>query len=195
MLERLPLYAACVEALIQNGALTISSGMIAKKLELGAVQVRKELAMVSGAGKPRIGYDARQLLADIRAFLGESAPSEAVIIGAGRLGLALLGHTGFEESGVRICAAFDIRVSPSDEAGCRIYPLERFSSYCKEHPVEIGIITVPAGEAQAACDMMINAGIRAIWNFAPVTLCVPNGVAVVNEKLGVSLSQLRQHIH
>ncbi len=194
MLERLPMYASCVEKLIRNGACTVSSAKIASELALGEVQVRKELAFVSGAGKPRVGYEAEKLLEDIRSFLGEGEPCEAIIIGAGRLGRALLGYSNFEEVGVRVNAAFDIQVPTEAKDDERIYPIEQIASYCKEHSVKIGIITVPAKAAQAVCDMMLEAGIRAIWNFAPTTLDVPKNISVINEKLAISLSQLRQQI-
>ncbi len=195
MLERLPIYASCLEKMIENGVTSVSSAKIAKELELGEVQVRKELGLVSGAGKPRVGYNAKKLLEDIRNFLGEDEPSEAVIIGAGRLGCALLGYGNFEEIGVRISAAFDVSNNIESIGDKKIYTLDKFLTYCKEHSVEIGIITVPAEKAQLVCDMMISAGIKAIWNFAPTTLIVPNNIAVVNEKLAISLSQLRQQIN
>ncbi len=195
MLERLPSYASCLEKMIENGTVSVSSAKIAKELDLGEVQVRKELSIVSDGGKPRVGYDAKNLLADIRSFLGEDEPIEAVIIGAGRLGCALLEYDNFEEIGVRISAAFDISKQIHSVGEKNIYTLDRFLPYCKEHFVEIGIITVPLEEAQVACDMMLNAGIRAIWNFAPTILSVPDNVSVVNEKLAISLSQLRQQIN
>ena len=195
MLERLPIYASCLEKMIENGVTSVSSAKIAKELNLGEVQVRKELAYVSGAGKPRIGYDSGKLLCDIRRFLGEDKPCEAVIVGAGRLGCALLGYGNFEEIGVRVGAAFDISKHVDSVDGKKIYTLEEFLPYCKEHTVRIGIITVPAENAQEACDMMLNAGIKAIWNFAPITLKVPDDVSVVNEKLAISLSHLRQQIN
>ncbi len=194
MLERLPMYASCIERLIETGSEAVSSAKIAKELALGEVQVRKELALVSGSGKPRIGYDAKKLLADIRSFLGENQPCEAVIIGAGRLGRALLGYSNFEEFGVRINTAFDLKEPTEAKDGEQIYGLDRFASYCKEHAVKIGIITVPASSAQSVCDIMLKSGIKAIWNFAPTTLEVPSDVSVINEKLAISLSQLRQQI-
>ncbi len=195
MLERLPMYAACVEKMIEDGVVSVSSSRIARELDLGEVQVRKELAMVSGAGKPRIGYDAEKLLRDIKSFLGEDKPSEAIIVGAGRLGCALLGYNGFEEIGVCISAAFDIKPEVDAVEGKTIYPLCDLGSYCKEHSVDIGIITVPAAQAQAVCDLMIEANINAIWNFAPTALQVPDNIFVINEKLAISLSQLRQKIN
>ncbi len=194
MLERLPIYASALEKMIASGVASVSSAKIAKVLDFGEVQVRKELAFVSGAGKPRIGYDAKKLLRDIKAFLGEDRPSEAIIIGAGKLGCALLGYENFEDVGVRIKSAFDILRTDLSVGDKNIYPMSKLRSYCEENHIEIGIITVPAFAAQEACDLLVTVGIKAIWNFAPITLAVPEGVAVINEKLAISLSQLRQQI-
>ncbi len=194
MLERLPVYSSALEKMIANGVVSVSSAKLAKELDLGEVQVRKELALVSGAGKPRIGYDAKKLLHDIKSFLGEDKPSEAIIIGAGRLGCALLGYENFEDVGVCIKSAFDILRTELSVDDKNIYPLSKLRSYCEENHVDIGIITVPASAAQEACELLLSVGIRAIWNFAPITLDVPDGVAVINEKLAISLSQLRQQI-
>ncbi len=194
MLERLPIYASALEKMIKNGESSVSSARLAKDLSLGEVQVRKELSLVSGKGKPRVGYDAEKLLCDIKSFLGEGEPIEAIIIGAGKLGCALLGYESFEDVGVRIKTAFDIsktELSVDDKSIC---PMSKIESYCKNNQVKIGIITVPASAAQAACDILVSAGISAIWNFAPIILEVPNGVSVINEKLSISLSQLRQQI-
>ncbi len=192
MLERLPLYAACLESLIQSGIRTVSSATLAKHLSLGDVQIRKELAFVSGAGRPRIGYNAAHLLSDIRRFLGEDEPCEAVIVGAGRLGRALLGYASFEEIGVHIGAAFDICPPGVGSENERVFPMDTLAAYCHDNHVKIGIITVPASAAQDVCERMLHVGITAIWNFASITLQVPPHVSVVNEKLAISLSQLRQ---
>ncbi len=195
MLERLPVYASCLEGMIERGVSTVSSAKIAKELSLGEVQVRKELAIVSGKGRPRVGYDTEKLFLDIKRFLGEDSPSEAVIIGAGRLGRALLGYNSFEEVGVKIGAAFDLSENIQAEEGECIYSLEHFPEYCREHGIKIGIITVPEASAQEVCDLMTSLGITAIWNFAPTELKVPAGISVINEKLAISLSQLRQQIN
>ncbi len=194
MLERLPIYASALEKMMANGVISVSSAKIAKELDFGEVQVRKELAFVSGAGKPRVGYDVKKLLHDIKTFLGEDKPSEAIIIGAGKLGCALLGYENFEDVGVCIKSAFDILRTDLSVDDKNIYPMSKLKSYCEENHVEIGIITVPASAAQDACDLLLSVGIKAIWNFAPITLDVPDGIAVINEKLAISLSQLRQQI-
>ncbi len=195
MLERLPIYAACLEEMIKEGVTSVSSSKIAKELGLGEVQVRKELSLVSGMGKPRIGYDAKNLLQDIKAFLGKGEPCEAIIIGAGKLGCALLGYGNFEDVGVRIKTAFDILRTDLSVDDKNIYPMSKLEAYCKDNQVKIGIITVPETAAQEACNLLLSVGIRAIWNFAPTILEVPDGVSVVNEKLSISLSQLRQQIN
>ncbi len=195
MLERLPIYASCLEKMIDSGITSVSSASLARELELGEVQVRKELSLVSGKGKPRIGYDAKKLLNDIKDFLGEDEPIEAVIIGAGRLGCALLGYGNFEDIGVSIKSAFDIYETELPLDGKSIRPMDKLKSYCNENQVKIGIITVPAAAAQEVCDILLSAGIRAIWNFAPTTLKVPDNISVINEKLAISLSQLRQQIN
>ncbi len=194
MLERLPMYASCLEKMIENGSTSVSSAKIAKELKLGEVQVRKDLSFVSGGGKPRIGYDAQKLLRDIKSFLGKGEPCEAIIIGAGKLGCALLGYGNFEDVGVCIKTAFDISETERTVDDKHIYPMDRLASYCDEHPVRIGIIAVPASAAQETCDRLLSVGIQAIWNFAPVALEVPDGVPVIHEKLAISLSQLRQQI-
>ncbi len=195
MLERLPVYASCLEKMINDGVSSVSAVRVARELKLGEVQVRKELAVVSGAGRPRIGYDAKKLLHDIKCFLGEDEPDEAVIVGAGRLGCALLGYGSFEDVGVTIKAAFDISGAEISVDDKNIYPMSKLHTYCKQNWVKIGIITVPASAAQETCELLVSEGIRAIWNFAPTTLHVPDGVTVINEKLAISLSQLRQHIN
>ncbi len=194
MLERLPIYASTIEKMMKEGVTAVSASKIAKELHLGEVQVRKELSLVSGTGKPRVGYDAKKLLQDIKTFLGEDEPCEAIIIGAGRLGCALLGYGNFEDVGVRIKTAFDILRTDLSVDDKNIYPMSKLEAYCKDHQVKIGIITVPLSAAQDACDLLLSVGIRAIWNFAPTTLDVPDGVAVINEKLAISLSQLRQQM-
>lgn len=191
ILERLPVY---LDFLKNYGGDTVSSSTVAKELHLGVVQVRKDLSLVSGAGRPKIGYRTAELISHIEHFMGFDSPSEAVIVGAGKIGMALLNYDGFDSVGVHIGAAFDIKETSTPANGKKVYLIDKFPSYCKEHNVKLGIITVPKESAQNVCDLMLGIGISAIWNFSPATLSVPEGVAVINEKLAISLSQLRQHI-
>ncbi len=187
MLSRVPAYISYLEKLCDNGVPFVSSTQVARELGLGDVQVRKELSQISGTGRPRVGYQTEKLLCDLRSFLGKDEPCEAVIVGAGKLGMALLGYSSFADVGVLVKRAFD--VCPNADMGVR--PVEELTDYCKENNVKIGIITVPEDAAQQVCDTMIGAGIAAIWNFAPTELSVPEEITVINEKLAISLSVLR----
>lgn len=191
MVERIPIY---LDYLKKIKSPSVSATVIAKDLSYGEVQVRKDLSFISGAGRPRIGYQTDELIRDIEHFIGKDVPNEAIIVGAGKLGLALLDYNGFEEFGVKITAAFDSKPQINNSSNVKIYTVSQLNDYCKERKVKIGIITVPAENAQEVCDQMVASGVKAIWNFAPITLNVPYGVTVINEKLAISLSMLRQTI-
>ncbi len=194
LIERIPGYLSYLEKLRDAGVASVSSTTISRELGLGEVQVRKDLGTVSGAGRPRIGYQTVELIDHLQKFLGSQEPSKAVLVGAGRLGLALLHYNGFEQFGVQISAAFD-RESATiavQHPGKPILPMGELETYCRENGVKIGIITVPAEAAQSVCDRLCDAGITAVWNFTPVVLTVPESVSVRNEKLAISLNMLRQ---
>ena len=194
-LGRLPQYLAYLRSLPEMRH-TISATAIAKALSLGDVQVRKDLAAVSGAGKPKIGYETDQLITDIESHLGYERLTNAVLVGAGKLGRALLEYDGFEDFGVRIIAGFDrneqaIHMGKTDKA---ILPIREFHGFCEANEVKLGIITVGQGSAQEVCDMMVSGGITAIWNFAPCTLKVPSGILLQQENLALSLAYLNNQI-
>lgn len=189
-LGRLPLYLRYLKGLSSDSP-NISATAIAKDLELGEVQVRKDLSAVCGAGRPKIGYDVAALCESIEHALGTHTECEAVIIGAGKLGMALLGFSGFLEYGISISRAFD--KDPAKRSST-VLPLEELSAYCRRHQVEVGIIAVPAEAAQAAADALVENGIRAIWCFAAEKLSVPEGVIVQYENLALSLAHLHQKV-
>ena len=192
-LGRLPLYLEYLRSLPKMRR-TISATAIAKALSLGDVQVRKDLAAVSGAGKPKIGYETDQLITDIEGHLGYERLTNAVLIGAGKLGRALLDYDGFENFGVRIIAGFDCNETVLTKGTKDILPIRDIEVYCREHDVKLGIITVGGGSAQDVCDKLVESGIKAIWNFAPVALKVPNGVLLRQENLALSLAYLNNQI-
>ena len=192
-LGRLPQYLEYLRSLPEIRS-TISATAIAKALSLGDVQVRKDLAAVSGAGKPKIGYETDQLIADIESHLGYERLTNAVLVGAGKLGKALLDYDGFEDFGVKIIAGFDCNETPLKNGTKDILPIKEIGAYCREHNVKLGVITVGGGSAQEVCDKLVESGIEAIWNFAPVTLKVPNGVLLKQENLALSLAYLNNQI-
>ena len=195
-LGRLPRYLQYLKSLPTVKGGTISATAIAKGLSLGDVQVRKDLAAVSGAGKPKIGYERDKLICDLERHLGYEHLTNAVLVGAGKLGCALLDYDGFEDFGVRIVAGFDCneRVLQIGMTAKEILPIKDISAYCKEHNVKLGIITVGQGSAQDVCDTLVASGIEAIWNFAPCTLKVPSGVLLKQENMALSLAYLNNQI-
>lgn len=187
---RLPEYLQRIRSLPPD-VKTVSAAAIARALELGEVQVRKDLSEVCNAGKPKVGYDVKVLARAIERALGAQSECEAVIVGAGRLGMALLEYGGFAEYGVVIRRAFDIA---PEKASAQTLPLGELPAYCALHQVEIGVITVPPLAAQEVCDLLVKSGVRAIWCFAPVRLQAPRGITVRYENLALSLAHLRQRV-
>lgn len=196
VLKRLPIYLSYLKALPEDAPENISATTLAAALNLGEVQVRKDLALVSDGGRPKVGYRRLSLIEDIQQFLGCDNTDDAVLVGAGKLGRALLGYSGFSEYGLNIVAAFDadeIRCG-GVESGKPILPLSRLEEICRKHNILMGIITVPAPYAQDVCDLLVRNGIQAIWNFAPTHLDAPEGILVQNENMATSLAVLSTHL-
>lgn len=195
-LGRLPQYLQFLNGLPPGQYDHISATTIAKMLSLGEVQVRKDLAAVSGLGKPKVGYRTSELIKDLEDALGCKKLTPAILVGAGKLGRALLDYNGFEEYGVQITAAFDCneQVLRMNKTSKEILPISSLKKYCTENGIRIGIITVGSGSAQDVCDQMLEAGITAIWNFAPCQLKVPDDVLVKQENLALSLAHLNSQI-
>ena len=193
-LQRLPMYLSYIQGLLEDAPKNISATTIAEALQLNDVQVRKDLASVSSSGKPKVGYNVKDLIAELEAFLGYNDIDNAVIVGAGSLGKALLNYSGFKAYGLNIIAAFDLCEEPTEFQGKTVFPIAQLGSFCRKVNVHIGIITVPASSAQEICDLLVESGIRAIWNFAPVHLVVPDGILVQNENMASSLALLSNHL-
>jgi len=193
-LQRLPMYLSYIQGLPEDAPKNISATTIAEALQLNDVQVRKDLASVSSSGKPKVGYNVKDLIAELEAFLGYNDIDNAVIVGAGSLGKALLNYSGFKAYGLNIIAAFDLCEEPTEFQGKTVFPIAQLGSFCRKVNVHIGIITVPASSAQEICDLLVESGIRAIWNFAPVHLVVPDGILVQNENMASSLALLSNHL-
>lgn len=187
-LGRLPNY---LEYVRECECHTVSATKIAAALGYGDVQVRKDLSSVCGSGKPKTGYDREELERSLCEALGVHSTTSAVIVGAGKLGMALMGYGGFKTYGLEISAAFDI-----DTAGKEgVYPISELKNYCRNYDIKIGILTVPESAANEVARLMTDSGITAIWNFAPCVLDVPDNVKVKNENLALSLAHLNKSIN
>ena len=195
-LRRLPLYHRFLTEWQAAGHETVSCTDIGRNLDLDPTQVRKDLESVGISGRPRIGYGLAGLTEGLEHFLGWTNVNEAFLVGAGSMGAALLGYRKFEQCGLKIVTAFDMDPSKIGTKihGKHVLPLEKLPDLAQRMHVLIGIITVPASEAQAVADLLVAGGIRAIWNFAPVRVHVPEYVIVHNEDLYASLATLSQKL-
>lgn len=191
-LGRIPVYLKFIESLPQDVE-TVSATTIAKALGFGEVQVRKDLGAICGSGKPRIGYTVSDLKASLEGLI-DSRNGKTVIVGAGKLGRALLDYGGFSDYGLDILAAFDMDVSQNNASGKPILSIDGLHDFCKENNVSIGVIAVPATAAQEVCDKLCQSGIKAIMSFAPCKLTAPEGVAIQYENMALSLAHLKTQI-
>ena len=198
VMSRLPLYYNFLLEKRKENCAYISSAVMAKSLKLNNVQVRKDLACVSKqSGKPRVGFEIESLINDIEEVLGFNSLDEVVLVGAGRLGRTLLSYQGFADYKLNIVAGFDnsfdlVGTTVNDKP---ILHIDKFTTIVERLHIKIGIITVQKESAQEVCDMMIKAGIKVIWNFAPVHLEVPDGIIIKHENLAVSLAILAQKLY
>lgn len=163
---------------------------------MNPVLVRKDLAATGVSGKPKAGFEISRLIRRIEDMLGFHRTDVAVLVGAGSLGRALLAYEGFASYGLHIAAAFDTdeRVIGQTINGVPVCPLEQLADVLQAREARIGIIAVPAAHAQAVCDRLVESGVLAIWNFAPVHLNVPDPILVHNENMAASLALLSRHL-
>lgn len=188
--ERIPTYLHYLRSLNADKTTFISATKISKAVHFGEVLVRKDLSAVSGAGKPKIGYNAFELIEHLEAVLGHQEQEKVVIVGTGKIGRALLDYDGFSEFGMEVVAGFD-----SDETklgqtdfGKPILSIHKFKQFCIENEIRVGIIAVPESKAQEVCNLMVESDIYAILNFAPTRLEVPKTVILENENIASSLA-------
>lgn len=190
--KRLPSYLNYLNHKKSQGFVMISSTLIAEELQVHPVKVRKDLASTGTVGMPKNGFNTDELIHNIRIMLGYQNCNEAILVGAGRLGKALLSYEDFEQCGVRIVAAFDLdpSVCQTEVGGKPVMHTDRLPELVQRLKPSIGVITVPAAEAQEVCQMLVEAGVLAIWNFAPIHLKAPASILVHNENLAASLALL-----
>ena len=190
--KRYPSYLRILGQARDNGAKYISATTLAEELGLKSIQVRKDISATGIEGRPKVGFEIEELIMTIRHVLGWDNATDALIVGAGNLGSALAAYDGFAVYGLRIVAVFD---KDPAKIGHRIGSLEvqgmdALNGYVKSHAVTIAVITVPASQAQTTADMLVKCGIRAIWNFAPKDLKLPDDVVSQRTDLATSFAVL-----
>ena len=196
-LRRLPVYYQYLKSVHKEKGLEyISCTRIGCDLNVLPIQVRKDLQIADAVGKPKMGYSVKELISTIEEFLGWNNTTDAYLVGVGNLGAALLGYQGFREYGLNIIAAFDADESKVGTAiaGCKVLHVSKLADMIRRMSIKIGVLTVPAGCAQEQADIMVRAGICAIWNFSPVKLNVPPHIIVQHENLASSLVVLSKKL-
>ena len=196
-LDRYPRYLSYLKKLRDDGVRTISSPALASVFHCSEDQIRKDFQAISASkGKPKTGRDVQDMIDSIESFLGYHNTKDAVIIGVGHLGTAFLNYQGFEKYGIHIIAGFDNNPALIGQKICgkMIFSTQKMENLIPRLNVRIGVISLPASETQAVVDTLVRCGIRAIWNFAPVHLEVPEGIIVETLDLAASLSILSQKL-
>ncbi|MBP3656408.1 MAG: redox-sensing transcriptional repressor Rex [Clostridia bacterium] len=189
VVRRLPMYYRHLRELEKAGVVRISSQELGERMNLTASQIRQDINCFGGFGQQGYGYHVANLKERIGEILGLNHQYHVIIVGAGNIGRAVANYAGFEREGFGIQAMFD--VSPAlvgvDVHGTLVQPMEKLEGWLAAHKVDIAVLSVPAAYAQQTADMLVKGGVRAIWNFAPVDLSLPEGVAVNNVHLSDSL--------
>jgi redox-sensing transcriptional repressor len=189
-LRRLPWYLAFVKLLKGKGEVYVSSTQIAKEINVDSSQVAKDLSFVNVAGKTRVGYEIDTLIAVLEDFLGFTTRHKALLFGVGSLGAALLQDSGLKQYGLEIIAGFDIRRELAGTAikEIPVFHISEFPERQKKLNATIGVITVPVDQAQDVTDHITAEGIKALWNFTPFRIRVPNEVVVQNTSIYAHLA-------
>jgi redox-sensing transcriptional repressor len=192
VVSRLSLYLRELQHAVRDGRATISSSQLGKVLGITDAQVRKDLAYFGHFGHPGIGYRCEELIAAIRRILGTDRQWTVTLVGVGNMGRALLRYKGFAAGGFRIVAAFDLdpRVVGAEIEGVHVHDLSRLSQIVRQQRIQLGMIAVPATQAQPVADQLVAAGIVGIVNFAPVALSLPERIGLVGVDLTTELELL-----
>ena len=193
VLERLMRYYQFLHGLTSKEPVrTVTSARVAEALDIDPTQVRKDLGAIGLQGIGRVGFDVCEVCRAIRIVFGFDRKHRAVLIGAGHLGSALLAYSGFARYGLQIMAAFDNdqRRIGGEIAGCTIKSTMLMKSFIESHNIPLAILTTPVEVSQELSDRLVAAGVKAIWNFTPTRLVVPEGILVRDEYIATGLSEI-----
>ncbi|OPZ61008.1 MAG: Redox-sensing transcriptional repressor Rex [Deltaproteobacteria bacterium ADurb.Bin510] len=190
--RRLPLYLRLLREQQASGRAVVSSAHLAVALDILQIQVKKDLEITGITGKPGVGFQVDELIAAIENYLGWNNVTDAVVVGAGHLGQALMGYAGFKNYGLNIVAAFDSDATLAGQIlkGVPVLPIDKLEDLLERLHIHLAVLTVPAEAAQSVCERLVAAGVKGIWNFTPVRLAAPEGVIVRSEDLAAGLAEL-----
>lgn len=196
VIRRLPRYYRYLGELLENGVERISSSDLSKRMKVTASQIRQDLNNFGGFGQQGYGYNVKYLYTEIGKILGLEENHSFIIIGAGNLGQALANYTSFENRGFILKGIFDVnpRLEGVTIRGVQIRMMDELSSFIRDNDVEIGVLTIPKEKAIEVANLLVDNGVRAIWNFAHTDLNLPDNVIVENVHLSESLMQLSYNI-
>lgn len=196
-LRRLPWYLAYVNLLSQRGVEYVSSTAIARSINVDASQIAKDLSVLGIRGKTRIGYEVAALEKALEEFLGFGRSHRAVMMGAGSLGAALISDSGLSRYGLDIVAGFDVNpaIVGTAIAGVPVYDVAEMPARVPELGAEIGVLAVPVGNAQETADRLVDAGIRALWNFTPMRIRTAPEIVVQNISIYAHLAVMYNRLH
>lgn len=189
-LRRLPWYLSNIKLMKEKGEQYVSSTQISKEINIDASQIAKDLSYVNISGRTRVGYNIDALIEVLENFLGFTNMHKAFLFGVGSLGAALLRDSGLQHFGLEIVAAFDVNpeLVGKDLDGIPIFHSDDFEAKMKEYDVNIGVLTVPINIAQEITNKMVDGGIKAVWNFTPFRIRVPENIVVQNTSLYAHLA-------
>jgi redox-sensing transcriptional repressor len=196
-ITRLSLYSRALEELMHSHVNIIASDKLAQKCGVNPAQVRKDLAYFGEFGVRGVGYFVKELLFEIKKILGLNRRWNMALVGIGNLGLALVAHENFPKQGYEFVAVFDTdpkKVGRRLPSGQMIHSIEDLGKVIKEKDIEIGVIATPAIHAQSTARQLIDAGVKAILNFAPLQIQMPEGFIVENVDFTVKLDNLAYHL-
>lgn len=194
-IKRLGRYLQQLRPLADKNIDSISASQISRELGIHETQIRRDFALIGLEGKPKVGHDLKEVIRVIEGYLNVDNASDAVLVGVGHLGTALLAYNSFnrfESSGIKIVTAFDQNPSIIDSKvhGIHVLGIEKFENLIRRMSIHIGIITTGPETAQEVADMMVRSGILAIWNFAPINLRLPPEIIIENAEIESGLAYI-----
>ncbi len=197
VVRRLPKYYRYIVEQERKGIDKISSSQMSRDMGLNASQIRRDFNYFGGFGQQGYGYSVAKLKSEISRILGLNKTYNVIVIGAGKIGQALMGYQSFSTEGFNVIGVFDVmpKLIGSKIEGIEVMPVEKVGIFLSQNTVDIGIICTPKDYAQQTADVLVSHGIKGIWNFAPVDVAVRRGVSVENVHLSESLHVLSYSIH